>query len=150
MTRLGLLGGTFDPPHVGHLVLAELAREQLGLDRVLWVPAGVQPLKQGQDVTPIEQRLGMLHLALESPPQPAFEISRIDVDRPGPHYTVDTLDLLVRAYSGAELVLLIGGDSLRDLPRFNGIPIYHFYFDAAMETLRNRFLKMPETPETTP
>ncbi len=116
MTRLGLLGGTFDPPHMGHLILAELAREQLGLDRVLWVPVGVQPLKQGQAITPVTHRLEMLRLALEFPPQTAFEISRVDVDRPGPHYTVDTLNLIAVAQPRAELTLLIGGDSLRDLP----------------------------------
>jgi nicotinate-nucleotide adenylyltransferase len=91
MTRIGVLGGTFDPPHYGHLILGEQARDQLALKRVLWVPAANPPHKQGQAITAISHRLKMLALALAD--NPAFEISKVDVERPGPHYTVDMLDL---------------------------------------------------------
>jgi nicotinate-nucleotide adenylyltransferase len=113
MTRIGVLGGTFDPPHYGHLILGEQARDQLALKRVLWVPAADPPHKQNQRISAISHRLQMLSLALAD--NPAFEISKVDVERPGPHYTVDMLDLLQARYPAAELVFLIGGDSLRDI-----------------------------------
>ncbi len=113
MTRLGILGGTFDPPHLAHLVMAEQAREQLKLERVLFVPAGQQPLKHHRTTTPVELRVAMTQLAIAG--NPAFELSRVDVDRPGPHYTADMLALIHRAYPGDALYLLIGSDSLRDL-----------------------------------
>lgn len=112
--RLGVLGGTFDPPHYGHLMLAEVACDQLALERVLWVPAADPPHKQGQIIEPAEHRIAMLQLAIET--NEAFALSRADVDRPGPHYTVDLLALLAGEYPGAELFFLMGGDSLRDLP----------------------------------
>ena len=116
MTRLGILGGTFDPPHMAHLVMAEQAREQLKLERVLFVPVGQQPLKRNRTTTPVELRVAMTQLAIAG--NPAFALSRVDVERPGPHYTADTLELLRRAYPGSELYLLIGSDSLRDLLRW--------------------------------
>jgi nicotinate-nucleotide adenylyltransferase len=115
--RIGVLGGTFDPPHYGHLNLAEQARDQLHLDRVLWVPAAVPPHKQGATITPVEARLSMLQLALAG--NSAFEISRVDIDRPGPHYSVDMLELLAGQNPQTELCFLIGGDSLRDLPTWH-------------------------------
>lgn len=111
--RLGVLGGTFDPPHYGHLMLAEVARDQLALERVLWVPAADPPHKQNQIIESAQHRIAMLELALDS--NAAFVLSRADVDRPGPHYTVDLLALLSGEYPGAELYFLMGGDSLRDL-----------------------------------
>jgi nicotinate-nucleotide adenylyltransferase len=113
MTRIGVLGGTFDPPHYGHLILGEQARDQLSLKRVLWAPAADPPHKQTQRISAISHRLQMLALALAD--NPAFEISKVDVERPGPHYTVDMLDLLRARHPAAELVFLIGGDSLRDI-----------------------------------
>ncbi|HEC23504.1 MAG TPA: nicotinate-nucleotide adenylyltransferase [Chloroflexi bacterium] len=114
MTRIGVLGGTFDPPHYGHLILAEQAREQLELSRVLWVPAADPPHKHGRPITPVEHRLEMVRLALVD--NPAFEISLVDVNRPGPHYTHEMLALLAGEHPNADLVFLIGEDSLRDLP----------------------------------
>ena len=114
---LGVLGGTFDPPHIGHLILAELARDQLGLERVLWVPAADPPHKQGQAITPAVQRVEMLEIALRS--NPHFVLSRADLDRPGPHYTVDLLDILAGEYPEATFYFLMGGDSLRDLPTWH-------------------------------
>jgi len=113
MTRLGILGGTFDPPHTAHLVMADQARGQLNLARVLFVPAGQPPHKLGRPVSPVEHRVAMTQLAIAG--DPGFALSRVDVDRPGPHYTADMLALLHAEYLGDELHLLIGSDSLRDL-----------------------------------
>lgn len=114
MAEIGVLGGTFDPPHEGHLTLARAARQQWGLERVLWVLTPAPPHKRGQRLTPLEHRLAMVQLALQG--EPAFELSRVDIDRPPPHYAVDTLRLLARQYPAAGLIYLMGADSLRDLP----------------------------------
>ncbi|MGQ9517353.1 MAG: nicotinate-nucleotide adenylyltransferase [Anaerolineae bacterium] len=109
--RLGILGGTFDPVHFGHLLLAEQAREILELQQVLFVPAGVPPHKLDESHTPTEHRLRMLELAIAD--QPAFAISRVDVDRPGPHYSVDMVRLIGENQEpGTELFFLMGMDSL--------------------------------------
>jgi nicotinate-nucleotide adenylyltransferase len=110
---LGILGGTFDPPHYGHLALAENARVQLQLERVLFVPAGQQPLKRDRAITSARHRAAMVEAAIAD--NPGFALSRVDLDRPGPHYTTDTLALLREAYPEAELFFLIGGDSLAQL-----------------------------------
>ena len=110
---LGVLGGTFDPPHYGHLVLAENARVQLRLDRVLFVPAGRQPLKSDRPITPAHHRAAMVEAAIAG--NPAFALSPVDLARPGPHYTVETLALLRQEYPETELFFLMGGDSLVDL-----------------------------------
>lgn len=112
--RIGIFGGTFDPPHLGHLILAAEAGSQLKLDRLLWVLTPAPPHKQGQPVTPLEVRLEMVQAAIGQ--DSLFELSRVDIDRPGPHYAVDTMRLLAKNCPGAELVYLMGGDSLRDLP----------------------------------
>lgn len=109
-THLGILGGTFDPPHYGHLTLAENARVQLGLDCVLFVPAGQPPHKPEHPVAPDHHRAAMVQAAIAD--NPAFALSRVDLDRPGPHYTVDMLALVQQGHPGAELVFLMGGDSL--------------------------------------
>ncbi len=111
--RIGVFGGTFDPPHLGHLILASEARAQLHLDRLLWVLTSVPPHKLGQPISALEDRLTMLRLAVEQ--EPGFVISRVDINRPGPHYTVDTLKILARENQAAALILLLGGDSLHDL-----------------------------------
>jgi len=108
--RLGVLGGTFDPPHYGHLRLAEIALDQLALDRVLFVPAGSPPHKPHQPLTPAFHREAMVSLAIAE--NERFALSRADLDRPGPHYTADLLTILHRAYPDAELVFLMGSDSL--------------------------------------
>jgi nicotinate-nucleotide adenylyltransferase len=115
--RLGVFGGTFDPPHIGHLILAAEACEALRFDRLLWVLTPVPPHKLDQPITSLEHRLAMLELAISD--EPNFELSRIEMDRPGPHYTADTMRLLTDEYPSAELILLIGGDSLRDLPTWH-------------------------------
>lgn len=112
--RLGIFGGTFDPPHVGHLILAAEARDQLNLERVLWVVTPDPPHKANRVVSPLATRLELVHAALND--DPAYAISRVEIDRPGPHYTVDTVRLLSEQYRGADLFYLMGGDSLHDLP----------------------------------
>ncbi|MGH2523704.1 MAG: nicotinate-nicotinamide nucleotide adenylyltransferase, partial [Anaerolineales bacterium] len=82
--RLGIFGGTFDPPHCGHLLLTEAAREQLHLDKVLWVLTAEPPHKQGQPISPVAHRLAMVQATLAN--EPAHELSRVDIDRPGPHW----------------------------------------------------------------
>lgn len=115
--RLGLFGGTFDPPHVGHLILASEARAQLDLTRVLWTVTPDPPHKQDQYITPLEHRLAMVKLAIQN--NPFFELSDIELNRPGPHYTVDTVHILARQNPAAEIVPIIGGDSLHDLPTWH-------------------------------
>jgi nicotinate-nucleotide adenylyltransferase len=116
--RLGVLGGTFDPPHYGHLSLADTARVQLRLERVLFAPAGQPPHKPKDRPSPVAQRVALLEAALADAGEPAFFLSRVDLDRPGPHYTVDALTALREAYPAAQVWFLIGSDSLADLPRW--------------------------------
>lgn len=115
--RVGLFGGTFDPPHVGHLILASEAKSQLELTRVLWTVTPDPPHKQDQSITALEHRLAMVKLAIQD--NPAFELSDVELNRPGPHYTIDTIKLLAQQNPGAEIVPIIGGDSLNDLPTWH-------------------------------
>ena len=116
--RLGILGGTFDPIHIGHLILAEEAWHQLGLDQVLLAPAADPPHKRGQGKSPADHRVRMVELAIAD--NPHLALSRIDVDRPGPHYTLDMVRLLQEQYGpGASLYFLMGLDSLADLPTWH-------------------------------
>ena len=112
--RLGVFGGTFDPPHYGHLAAAEEAGEQLGLARVLFVPTGQPPHKPGQPISPVVHRVCMTELAIAD--NPRFALSRADVDRPGASYTVDLLAAL-HAQQGpeAELYFICGMDMLASL-----------------------------------
>lgn len=113
--RIGIFGGTFDPIHIGHLILAEEARFQLGLDRIYLVPAGEPPHKRARNITPIIHRLLMIELATAD--MPGLWVSRVDAERPGPHYTNDTIHLLRQQVGPeTELFFLMGMDSLRDLP----------------------------------
>ena len=117
MQTIGIFGGTFDPPHLGHLILAAEAHAQLALDRLLWVLTPDPPHKQGQSIAPLEHRLAMVNLAITGDPQ--FELSTIELTRPGPHYALDTVTILAGQNPGARLVYLMGGDSLRDLPTWH-------------------------------
>lgn len=112
--RLGVLGGTFDPPHIGHLILAETARVNLQLDQVLFLPVGDPPHKVGQLISPARHRIAMTQLAIAH--HPAFVLDTMDVDRPPPHYTATLLPLLQKAHPQDDLWLVLGSDSLRDLP----------------------------------
>ncbi len=110
--RLGVFGGTFDPPHVGHLVVAQDAWSALALDRVLFVLAASPPHKQGRAYSPAPLRLEMLRAALADDER--FEACDLELRRPGPSYTVDTLRQLHEEHPGAELFLLIGADQARE------------------------------------
>ena len=112
MRRIGLFGGTFDPPHAGHLAIAEWARERLRLDRVLFVPAGTPPHKRGRRRSSAKARVAMTRLAVRG--NPAFRASTLEVRRAGPSFTVDTLRDLRLAFPGARLYLIMGEDSLDD------------------------------------
>jgi nicotinate-nucleotide adenylyltransferase len=111
---IGVFGGTFDPPHLGHLILADEARVSLGLDRILWVVTGDPPHKPAYPVSPIEHRLALVSAAIAGVAE--FELSRADVDRPAPHYTLGTLQWLRAHGVDDKLVYLMGSDSLNDLP----------------------------------
>lgn len=115
--RIGIFGGTFDPPHIGHLILAAEAAEQLNLARMLWVLTPDPPHKQGQAITPCEIRLALVQAALLD--NPDFELSRVEIDRAGPHYALDTVRILAEQNPSAELFYLVGEDSLRDLPTWH-------------------------------
>jgi len=117
--RLGIMGGSFDPVHLAHLLMAETVRDALSLDVVLFLPAGTQPLKQDIAATPVEHRLAMLKLAIED--NPYFGLSRVDVDRPGPSYTADSLAQLREEWGGPDetaIWFIIGSDSLLMFPRW--------------------------------
>jgi nicotinate-nucleotide adenylyltransferase len=114
MMKVGVLGGTFDPVHLGHLIIAEDVREQLKLDKVLFVPSGHPWLKEERIITSAEHRISMLRQALAS--NPHFQISLVDVERGGPSYTVDTLaDLKHQFGDSASFFFILGWDSLRDI-----------------------------------
>lgn len=115
--QIGLFGGTFDPPHLGHLILASEAYSQLNLNRLLWVLNPDPPHKQDQIITSVEHRLAMLELSIQD--NPTFELSRIELDRPGPYYTVDTVKSIMDQYPDADVTPIIGSDSLRDLPKWH-------------------------------
>ncbi len=114
--RIGIFGGTFDPVHLGHLILAEQCREQGRLDQVWFVPSARPPHKDAPAVTPFGQRVEMLQLAVAG--QPAFRIDELEKDRPGPSFTADTLEAIHQRQPQNELFLLLGGDSLHDLPQW--------------------------------
>lgn len=114
MSRVGLLGGSFDPVHHGHLLAARALREGLALDEVRLVPAGEQPFKAGQHGAGAEARAEMVARAVAG--EPGLACERLEVDRPGPSYTVDTLRALRAREPDAEWVLCLGADAAADLP----------------------------------
>lgn len=111
--RIGILGGTFDPPHVGHLWLATLAADAMGLERVLFMPAAQPPHKQGRVITSAANRLLMTRLAISS--ESLFELSLIEMERSGPSFTVDSVEELRVLYEGATLFLVMAADSLAQI-----------------------------------
>ena len=116
MEGLGILGGTFDPPHNAHLALAERSLRQLALSRVLWVLTPDPPHK-ADTITPYPLRREMLRAAIAV--MPSYELSEVEAERRGPHYMVDTLGILRRRNPDADFTLLLGGDSLRDILRWH-------------------------------
>ncbi|MBI4543840.1 MAG: nicotinate-nucleotide adenylyltransferase [Gemmatimonadetes bacterium] len=111
--RLGILGGTFDPPHIGHLIAAQDAWSALELDRVVFVPAGRPPHKPGRAISPAAVRLAMLRVATAGDAR--FEVSDLELRRSGPSYSVDTLRELRERYPGVALFFLVGADQLREM-----------------------------------
>ncbi len=117
-TKIGIMGGTFDPIHHGHLVIAEAAREQFELDRVIFIPAALPPHKQAVEITPALHRYLMTVLAVEAHPQ--FFVSDIEIKRPGPSYAVDTLETLKKELGEEKQFFFItGSDALCGLPSWH-------------------------------
>jgi nicotinate-nucleotide adenylyltransferase len=116
--RIGILGGTFNPPHIGHLIAAQEAYLQLGLGRVILIPAGIPPHKlHGEEEPGAEHRLAMCVCAVGADPR--FEVSPLEVRRAGPSYTVDTLEELHTQAADSELFLIVGGDVAAGLPSWH-------------------------------
>jgi nicotinate-nucleotide adenylyltransferase len=117
MKKIGILGGTFDPIHHGHLILARDALEQLGLESVIFIPAAISPHKLGRKPTVNEARLAMVGAALED--EPHFCFDSMELERPAPSYTVDTMEALKARQPDAEFVCLIGEDNVAQLPTWH-------------------------------
>jgi nicotinate-nucleotide adenylyltransferase len=116
--RVGVIGGTFDPVHIGHLIIAEGTRDALSLERVVFVPAGQPPHKRGERISPASHRLAMTRLAIAG--NAYLTTSTVDMDRSGPSYTVDTIGILQEKWGPeAQIHFLIGGDSLAELPTWH-------------------------------
>ena len=111
--KIGIFGGTFDPPHIGHQILAMEAYAEMNLDALFWVLAPQPPHKQGKQITSLEIRIEMVKEAINE--DPIFKFSSVDISRPGPHYVVDTMRIFRSLYPTAELFFIMGGDSLHDL-----------------------------------
>ena len=111
--RLGIMGGTFDPIHYGHLVAAEMARSKFNLDKVLFIPSGTPPHKDRRDITAAGMRFEMIERAIQD--NPAFDISTLELERNGPSYTVDSLRVLSRTWPDHELYFITGTDALREI-----------------------------------
>ena len=117
ISRYGILGGTFDPPHLGHLALAQEAFAQVGLDRVWFVPTGDPPHKHGHPISPAADRLAMTHLAVD--PDERFAVTDVEIRLPTPSYTLATLSALRAEWGDAELTLIMGWDMLLYLPHWH-------------------------------
>lgn len=109
--RVGIFGGSFNPLHQGHLIVAEFAAETIGLDLVLFAPVVHPPHRDGRDLAPIEHRLAMIEMAIAG--NDRFVLTLVDVERPGPHFSVDTVQIIEDIYAGSELYFVMGGDSFR-------------------------------------
>lgn len=106
--KIGIMGGTFDPIHNGHLIIGEYARTSLNLDKVIFIPSGIHPFKENKNITLSNKRLDMISLAIKS--NPNFELSSIEIDRKGITYTVDTILDLKKDYEKDEIYFIIGSD----------------------------------------
>jgi nicotinate-nucleotide adenylyltransferase len=115
--NIGLFGGTFDPPHLGHLILAMESASQLQLDRILWMVTPISPLKQNQVITPVSIRIQLVKAAIAN--DPIFELSTLELDREPPQFALDTVREVKRREPQAKIYYLIGEDSLQDLPKWH-------------------------------
>ncbi len=118
--RIGIFGGTFDPIHLGHLLMAEQCREQANLEQVWFIPAAQPPHKMDAELSPFDRRVEMLELALAGAPR--FRVDRLEAERAGPSYTSETLAELNQRYAEANFFLLLGADCLPDLPKWYQAP----------------------------
>ena len=136
--RLGIFGGSFDPVHQGHMILAQFALEQLELDRIIFLPSYNPPHKLGQVVTSFEDRLRMLELAING--REDFSVSKLEALSPGPSYSLDSLNVLEADYKASKLYFLVGGDSLMGLEGWYKAEelLRRFSFGVAPRPGRNR------------
>ncbi|HEV3142531.1 MAG TPA: nicotinate-nucleotide adenylyltransferase [Gemmataceae bacterium] len=116
-TQVGILGGTFDPIHMGHLMLAEQCREQIPLDQVWFMVSAAPPHKREREITPFDKRVDMVQLAIAG--NPAFQVNEMEKERPGPSFTADTLSKLRRQHPQTEFLWILGSDTLPDLPHWH-------------------------------
>ncbi|KFZ40821.1 MULTISPECIES: nicotinate-nucleotide adenylyltransferase [Thermoactinomyces] len=156
--KVGIFGGTFDPIHFGHLLLAEQAREAASLHEIWFIPAGEPPHKQGKPVTPAMERKKMVELAIEGHPQ--FKVNPIELMRSGPSYTVDTIMELKKQNPHVEFFLLVGADMVKNLPKWYkikeiiqnvqviGLGRPGFDHDALPEYIEERLMWIPDAVET--
>ncbi|HEY6172330.1 MAG TPA: nicotinate-nucleotide adenylyltransferase [Candidatus Kapabacteria bacterium] len=112
MKKIGIFGGAFDPPHIGHLIAAQYAAEQLSLDKVIFVPSGNHPFKEGALVASAEQRFAMTKLAIAG--NPLFDVSDVEIRKEGKSYTFETLEYFCSLYPNGTLSFLIGTDNIKD------------------------------------
>lgn len=117
--KIGILGGTFDPPHFGHLLIAEQARETCGLDEVWFMPTKIPPHKAGSNLCLDEDRIEMVRQAISS--NPFFQLSLIEFERSGPSYTIETIKELKKRYEDHQFYFIIGGDMVNYLPKWKDI-----------------------------
>ena len=115
--RIGIFGGTFDPPHIGHQILAMEAYDDLQLDKLFWVLTPDPPHKTGKKIAPLEIRIQLVKAAIDD--DKIFEFSPVDINRPGPHYVVDTIREFRNEFPEAELIFIMGGDSLHNLAKWH-------------------------------
>jgi len=125
--RVGYFGGTFDPPHLGHLILAREVYYQMDLDMVQWILTPEPPHKADREITSLANRVDMLKLIKDNYPE--FELCTVDMDRKPPHFAADTVELIKKNDPRIELVYIIGEDSLRDLPEWKDVARFLAYVD---------------------
>lgn len=119
MKKVGIIGGTFDPPHLGHLLIANDVRQKLSLDEIWFMPNHIPPHKQNKSLTPTAIRVGMLEAAVET--NSSFRVEAIELQREGPSYTYDTMLLLTEKYPDTRFYFIIGADMVEYLPKWNNI-----------------------------
>ncbi|MBO9129570.1 nicotinate-nucleotide adenylyltransferase [Bacillus sp. 165] len=119
MKKVGIIGGTFDPPHNGHLLIANEVYSRLELDEVWFMPNQIPPHKMGKDITSVKRRIDMLQLALED--EPFCSVCLIELEREGPSYTYDTILRLQECYLDCEFFFIIGGDMVEYLPKWHKV-----------------------------
>ncbi|MBU8905611.1 nicotinate-nucleotide adenylyltransferase [Desertibacillus haloalkaliphilus] len=141
MCRVGILGGTFDPPHYGHLIIAEEARVACQLDEVWFMPSHIPPHKKRADLSSNEDRVEMVRLAISD--HDSFHITKIELEREGPSYTVDTMKQLTNMYPTYHFHFIIGGDMIDYLPKWHGI-------EELLELVTFIGLKRPGYPSHSP